>query len=347
MTPPEAAPAADRDLDELTGRQKAAIFCMLLGSEAAAEVTQHLDADEVEGISYEIARMEHVDAEIANAVLEEWEEMALATSSLARGGVDYAREVLEKAFGTRKAEAVLDRVENQLNDAAQLFGLRNADPQQLSSVLRNEHPQILALVLAHLDESQASKVLQQVDEETGGEVLYRMASMERVSPDMLEMVGESFGDEDELYMSDDMASAGGPETAAGVLNQIPSSAEKELLEVIDERDEELCGEIKNLMFVFEDLASVDERSLQRLMQEVETKELALALKVASEELKERLQSVMTKRARQSLEDEMEFLGPVRVSDVEDAQQRIVNQARALEESGEIVLSSGEEDRVIE
>lgn len=333
------------NVDELDGTEKAAILLMSLGSEAAAELTRHLEDHEVEQLSFEIARIEQVPGELANDVLEEWSEVARAANSLAEGGVDYAREILEKAMGPRKAQSVLDRIEGQLSDSVHIQNLRNADPQQLGSMLRDEHPQTIALVLAHLSKRQTAEVLMEIDTDVGGDVLYRMASMDKVSPEMLDLVGRSFTDETELTFSGDMSRAGGPEPVADILNHIPSSVEKELLGGLEERDAELGEEIKSLMFVFDDLQSLDDRSLQRLMREVQVEDLAKALKVANESLAERIKESMTNRAVQSLEEEMEFMGPVRVTDVENAQQKILSVARDLEEQGEIIISSGEEELI--
>lgn len=331
----------------ISGKMKVAVLCMTLGSEASAEIAQFLSPDEVEGISFEIARIDHVDGTTADGVLAEWEEMGRAARSLASGGVQYAREILEKAFGEKKADSILNRIEAQLLESDHLVELKRADPQQLTAILRNEHPQTVALILAHLDHSQAAAVLQEIGSEIGSEVLYRMARMEKVSPELLDIVGAFFGNENDLYMSGGMHMAGGPEAVAQVLNQVPSSQERDLLATLSERDPELCDRIKNLMFVFEDLVGVEDRSLQRLMQEVETNELALSLKAASDEVKGRIEGVLTKRALQGLREEIEFLGPVRVSDVEAAQQRVVALARSLEESGEILLTQADDDQVIE
>ncbi|MDP2498045.1 MAG: flagellar motor switch protein FliG [Candidatus Palauibacterales bacterium] len=334
------------DVDDLTGQEKAAILLMSLGSEAAAELTRHLSDQEVEQLSFEIARIEQVPGDLANQVLEEWSEVARAASSLAEGGVDYAREILEKAVGGRKAESVLGRIKGQLSESVHIQNLRNADSQQLGSMLRDEHPQTIALVLAHLAKRKTAEVLQEIDPEVGGEVLYRMASMDKVSPEVLDLVGEAFTDETEITFAGDMSRAGGPEPVADILNHTPSSLEKQLLGGVEERDAELSEEIKSLMFVFDDLHSLDDRSMQRLMREVQVEDLAKALKVSDESLEERIKDSMTNRAQQSLEEEMEFMGPVRVTDVENAQQKILSIARELEEQGEIIIST-DEDALVE
>jgi flagellar motor switch protein FliG len=331
----------------IAGRQKAAILCMLLGSETAAEITQRLHPDEVEAISFEIARIEHVSAETADSVLREWGEVVRAADSLAGGGVEYAREILEKAFGPSRAREVLKRIQSQIADSAGLHRLRNADPQQLGATLRGEHPQTIGLILAHLEPPHTAAVLKELPAAVGSEVILRMARMEKVSPEMLQLIERSLGSETELTATQGMSVSGGPKAVAAVLNLIAPSLEKELLDGVAAEDPELCVQIKNLMFVFDDLAMLDDRSLQRLLREIDGKELALALKATSPDLKSRILGVMSQRAVAALNEEMEYMGPVKLRDVEAAQTAIVQQVRALEEAGEIVLSGGADDQVIE
>ncbi|RMH22209.1 MAG: flagellar motor switch protein FliG [Gemmatimonadetes bacterium] len=333
-------------LEELTGRQKTAILLMALGEEASAEVTRNLSPDEVEAISFEIARMDKVDPEVVEHVLEEWQHTERAAFSLASGGVDFARRVLEKAFGPAKAQTLLKRIEAQLHDHISLAHLRNADPQQLTAMIRNEHPQIMALTMAYLDPAQTATIIRELDPGLRPDIILRIARMEKVMPDVLKIVQESFGDEADLSMTGDGTTAGGPEAVAEVLNLVASGLEKELLEGVAEEDPELSEQIKNLMFVFEDIQKLDDKGITRLLRDVETRELALALKMASEELKDRILGTLSSRARDALVEEMEFLGPQRVSDVEAAQANIVKMARALEEAGEIVIG-GSDDMVIE
>jgi flagellar motor switch protein FliG len=334
------------DTSALSGKQKAAILCMVLGSDSASKLTQKLFPDEVEAISYEIARLEHVKGELADAVLSEWVESSLAAGYLAEGGVDYARDILEKAFGSHKAGAVLKRVQSQLTENLGLHRLRNADPQQLAHMLRGEHPQTVALVLAHIDTDKTASILKEIDPVLGSEVVYRMAKMEKGSPEMLQLIERSLGSEMDLASSQGTSLSGGPAAVAAVLNLLNASLEKELLDGVAERDPALCEQIKNLMFVFEDIQSLDDRSLQRLLREMDTKELALALKAASGELKTRITGVMSQRAAEALNEEMELLGPVRMRDVEAAQSNIVAQVRRLEEAGEIVVGGAADDLVV-
>jgi flagellar motor switch protein FliG len=319
---------------------------MALGSDAASKITQQLTQDEAEVISYEIAQMDRVAPDVMENVLNEWLESALGVASLTSGGVSYAQEVLEKAFGTHKAGIILRRITSQLADHAGLHRLRKADPQQLANTMRGEHPQTIALVLAHLDAAHTAAVLRDLATELGAEVIYRMARMEKVSPEMLQLIERALGNEADLNFSQGMSSAGGPAAVASVLNLVNGTLEKELLERVSDRDAALCDQIKNLMFVFEDLGTLDDKSLQRLLREVEAKQLALALKAASDDLKGRLLGAMSTRAVGALKEEMEFLGPVKMRDVEAAQTAIVVQVRKLEELGEIVLAASGADDVI-
>jgi len=330
----------------LTGREKAAVLLMALGAEAASQITQAMRQDELEQISLEIARLESVPAEVAQKVLEEWKKTEEAAFSLAEGGVEYARQILEDALGPEKAAAVLRRIEVQLKEPGSFNTLRHADPSQLTSVLRNEHPQTIALILAHLDPALVAEVLNQLDPQLGSTVLYRMARMDKVLPEVLQVVERSLGTDSSLSLSHDMAEVGGPASVASVLNLIPGALEKELLEGIAQQDHDLCEEIKGLMFVFEDIVKLDDKSIQRVLREVETRTLALALKAASDELKRRIKGVMSQRATNALEEEMEFLGPVRVRDVEAAQAEIVRTVRSLEETGEVVIGGANDDYII-
>lgn len=332
----------------LTGPQKVAILCMALGADEAVKLTQALSPEEAEEISFHIAQMEQVGAGTVESVFNEWIEMALAVDSIAIGGLEYATELLEKAFGPGKAHLTLKRIQSQLADTAGLHRLRSADPQQLANTLRGEHPQIIALVLAHIEAQQTATVLKDLDPALGAEVMLRIGRMEKVAPDMMQLVERALSNEADLSFTRGLRAAGGPDAVASVLNHITGTLEKDLLDRINERDAQLCEQIKNLMFVFDDIGRLDDRSLQRLLREVEARVLSLALKSASEELKTRIMGGMSQRAVQALKDEMSMLGAVRLRDVEAAQAQIVAQVRALEAAGEITIGAGgAEDAFIE
>jgi flagellar motor switch protein FliG len=333
---------------ELTGPQKVAVLCMSLGSEQAVKLTQSLTPEEAEAISFHIAQMEQVSASTAEAVLNEWMQMALAVDSIAQGGIEYASEVLEKSFGVKVATATLARIQSQLADSAGLHRLRSADPQQLATTLRGEHPQTIALVLAHLDPQQTATILKDFDPSLGGEVMYRMGCMEKVAPDMMLLVEKALSNETDLSFTRGLRAAGGPDAVASVLNHIAGTLEKDLLDHIGERDAQLCEQIKNLMFVFDDIGKLDDRSLQRVLREVDARTLSLALKTAKEAMRERIMSGMSARAVTALKEEISMLGAVRVRDVEAAQAQIVAQVRALEAAGEVTIGVGAmEDAFVE
>lgn len=340
---PVALPSRERPL---TGRQKIAIVCMAVGPEIAAKLTSQLSPDEAEQVALEVAQMDRVTPEATETVLSEWLESTLSVASLTTGGFEYARDVLERVYGKAKAEAILRRIQAQLSESAGLHRLRKADPQQLATTLRGEHPQTAALVLAHLDPAHVAQILRELPPAYGADVMYRMARMEKVSPEMLQLIERALSQEADLTFQQGMAAAGGPAAVAEVLNLVSGTLEKELLEGVSERDAALCEQIKNLMFVFEDLIGLDDKSLQRLLREVEAKSLALALKAASQDLREKIMGAMSQRAVAALKEEMEFMGPVKMRDVEQAQSGIVAQVRKLEETGELVLATGGGDDVL-
>src|SRR3954466_4121315 len=338
--------ARTHQLEQLTGAQKAAILCMVLGSESAALITQKLAAEEVEQISFEIARMDRVSSEATEAVLSEWLDVMVAADSIAAGGMEFAREVLERAFGPQKSQGMLKRIQSQISEKAGLHRLRNADPQQLGNMLRGEHPQTVALILAHLEAPHTASVLKEMDPAFGAEVVLRMARMEKVSPDMLVLIERSILTETDLAPAQGLTTSGGPAVVAEVLNLVAPSLEKAIMKGVEASDPALCEQIRNLMFVFEDVVSLDERSLQRLLREIDVKELALALKAASNEVRNKLMGAMSQRAASALKEQMEILGPARKRDIESAQTAIVAMIRKLEDAGEIVVGGGADDLVV-
>lgn len=331
--------------EDLNGRQKVAVLCLALGSDLAAQLTQRLASDEVDAISFEIARMESISPDVVDGVLEEWLTRTMVADSLASGGIDAAREILEKAFGARKAAQVLERIQGQLQSIG-LQRLRNVDARQIATMLRGEHPQSMALILAHLESQHTAAVLKDLEPELAAEVIYRMAKMEKVQPELIQLVERSLSADADLTMQTGLTTSGGPAAVAGILNHVPSTVERTLLDNVAAKDQALAEQIRNLMFVFEDIGGLDSRALQRLLRDVDVKQLALALKAASSELKEKLTGAMSQRAVQALNDEIEMLGPARVRDVEAAQAAIVAIVRQLEEAGEIVVGGGEDDVVL-
>lgn len=332
-------------VDGLSGRQKVAVLCLALGSDIAAQITQRLGSEEVDTISFEIARMENISQQVVEGVLEEWLTRIQVADSLASGGLDAAREILEKAFGSKKADQVLERIQGQLHTIG-LQRLRNVEPRQMAAMLRGEHPQSIALILAHLEPHDTVGILKDLEVDLAAEVVYRMAKMERVQPELLSLVERALSADTDLTVQTGLSTPGGPAAVAGILNLVPSTMERALLDNIASRDVGLVDVIRSLMFVFEDIGELDKRALQRLLRDVDVKQLALALKAASNDLKDKLTSAMSQRAVQALNEELELMGPARVRDVEAAQAAIVGIVRQLEDAGEIVVGGGEDDVVL-
>jgi flagellar motor switch protein FliG len=326
--------------EPLSGAQKCAVLCLAVGPQEAAKILQQLSPEEVEQVSREIASMPAVSAEVVNAVVQEFQSVSQATRSVARGGVHYAQQVLEQALGQPRAQRVLERIQDQMVDTG-LRRLKRAAPEVLVGILRGEHPQTIALILAHLDVRQAAGVVGEMDPELAADVLYRVARMEKISPEMLSLVEAGLSSKADVSLSQEMTLSGGPAAVAKLLNLSGTHLEKQLLEGLQQRSAEIATQVQSLMFVFEDLLLLDGKGMQRLLREVETKELALALKAASDELKGHIKANMSERAAAALEEEIELLGPVRVRDVESAHARIIEAVRALEESGELLLRSRE------
>jgi flagellar motor switch protein FliG len=331
----------------LTGVQKCAVLCMALGPDVSAKVLQQLTPAEMEAVSREIASTPVVRAEVVDSVLNEFNGVAQAVESVARGGVEFAKQVLEQAFGPNRARAVLERIQEQMTESG-MTRLKKAAPEVLNNVLRGEHPQTIALILAHLDSKQAAGVVEAMEPPLASDVLYRVARMEKVSPEMLELVELGLGNRSDFSLTQEMRLSGGPDAVAKVLNFLGGSQEKSLLEAIAGRSAELAEAIRNLMFVFEDLRRLDGRSMQRLLREIDNKELALSLKAASDELKKHILSNMSERAGSALQDELDAMGPVLVKDVEAAHAKILSTARSLADAGEIVITSpGADEEVIQ
>lgn len=338
--------AAATERESLSGSQKAAVLCMSLGTDVASKVMQLLGPEQVEAVSREIAAMPLADTSTVETVLLEFRQVARAVQSLSEGGLARAAQILEQSFGPQKARQILDKIKEQLTTSG-MRKLKRAAPEALLSVLRGEHPQTLALILAHLETKQAAAVVEAMDTDLASDVLYRVARMEKVAPDMVAMVEQGLASKTDLTLSQEMTLSGGPAAVAKVLTLASGSAEKAIIELITQRNHELAQQISNLMFAFEDLVTLDGKSMQRILRDVDSKELALALKAASEELKAHITKNMSERAAAALSEEMEYLGPVRVRDVEAAQTRIIAAVRTLEEVGEIALAGrGGDDELI-
>jgi flagellar motor switch protein FliG len=330
---------------ELTGKQKTAILLISLGSDVSAGILKHLREDEIEEITLEIANLKRVPPELRDQVIEEFHQICLAQEYILSGGIEMAREILDKALGTHKADDVIEKLTSSLTVRPFDFA-RKTEPSQLLNFIQNEHPQTIALVMAYLKSEQAGIILSALPPLQQVEVAKRLATMDRTSPEVLHEVEVVLEKKLSSFVMQDFSIAGGIESVVSVLNRVDRGTEKTILEALAEDNPELADEIKRRMFVFEDIAQLDTRTIQRVMRDVDTKDLGMALKTASDEVKNLVFKNMSKRAVDLLKEDMNFLGPVRLRDVEEAQQKIVNVIRQLEDAGEIVISRGKEDELI-
>ena len=331
--------------DHLTNQQKAAILFIAIGPEYSAKLFQHMDDDEIEHLTLEIANQKQVSAALKAEIISEFYSMCMAQDYISSGGLQYAQNVLEKALGPDKALEIINRLTTSLQVRPFDF-LRKTDPAQLINFIQNEHPQTIALILAYLDPDQAATVLGALPPEAQVEVTKRVAMMDRTSPDFIREVERVLERKLSSMVTQDFTSTGGIKAIVEVLNRVDRTTEKAIVETLEVDNPELAEEIKKLMFVFEDIVQIDDRSLQLVLRQVETKDLSLALKATPHEVAEKVFKNMSTRAADMLREEIEFMGPVRIRDVEEAQQRVVGVIRALEEKGEIVISRGKGDEMI-
>ena len=329
----------------VSSREKIAVLMVSLGNEVAAEVYKKLDDPTIELITLEIANLRKVSPEIKLQVLKDAQEVLMAREFMARGGVDYARDVLERALGPERAQNLLARITASLQVRPFDF-MRHTDAQQILSFIQGEHPQTIALILSYLDPSQAAMILSGLSPNLQAEVAKRIARMDRITPEVLREVERVLERKLSTVMGQDFTMAGGIDAVVAIVNSSDRTTERNIMEYLEENDPELAEEIKKRLFVFEDIIRLDDRSLQRVLREVDMKELGLALKGATEELRTKFFKNMSKRAAEMLQEDMDYMGPVRVKDVEEAQQKVVNVVRGLEEQGEIVIATGGEDELV-
>lgn len=322
---------------ELTGLRKTAIFLVTLGSEASANVFKHLNQEEIETITFEIARIGTITPEERNLVLQEFQEMMMAQDFLSTGGVDYARDLLEKAMGLEKAIEIINRLTSGLRSRPFDF-INHADPQQILNFIQQEHPQTIALILSYVEPHKASAILGSLMPEMQSEVARRIANIERSSPEIIREVERVLEKKLASIASEDVAVAGGVDSVVEILNTIDRTTERTIMQSLEEEDPELAEEIRQKMFVFDDIVMLDDGSIQRLLREVDLQDLAKALKATDNEVKEKIFRNMSKRAATMLQEDMEYMGPIRMSDVEIIQQKIVSIIRKLEEKGEVIIA---------
>ena len=331
---------------ELTGRQKAAVFLVTLGSEISSEIFKHLREDEIEALTFEIARLDSVEAADRDSVLMEFKELMMAQDFITTGGIDYARELLEKALGSQKAVDIINRLTSSLQVRPFDF-IRRTDPGHLLNFIQTEHPQTIALILAYLEPQKASVILGSLSHEIQSDVSKRIATMDQTNPEILREVERVLEKKLSTLSSEDYAAAGGIENIVEILNLVDRSTEKTIIESLEEEDPELAEDIKKRMFVFEDIVLLDDRAIQKVLREVDTGELAKALRGVEAEVQDKIFRNMSKRAASLLKEEMEYMGPIRLKDVEETQQKIVSIIRKLEDAGEIVVArSGEDEMVV-
>ena len=329
----------------LSGREKAAILLVALGTERASKIYKHLREDEIEQLTLEIANLKRVDSETKQQVLEEFYEICIAQKYIDEGGIEYAKEILERALGNQKALELINKLTSSLQVRPFDFA-RKADPAHLLNFIQNEHSQTIALILAYLRPEQAAIILSALPQEKQADVAARIAMMDRTSPDVIKEVERVLEKKLSSMVTADFTSAGGIQSVVDILLSVDRGTEKHIMESLEVQDSELAEEIKKRMFVFEDIVYLDNRSIQRFLREVDNNDLALALKGSSEDVAEVIFSNMSKRLQEMIKEDMQFMGPVRLRDVEEAQQKIVNIIRRLEDAGEIVIARGGGDEVI-
>jgi len=334
-----------RNKGGLSGKEKAAVLLVSLGMEKASAIYKHLKEDEIEQLTMEIANLRKIEPEVKNKVMEEFYQVCLAQNYISEGGITYAKEVLERALGSQKALDMINKLTSSLQVRPFEF-VRKSDPTQVLNFIQNEHPQTIALVMAYLKPQQAAAILSMLPADKQTDVASRIAFMRGTSPDIVKEVERVLEKKLSSLAISDFTSTGGVQSLVDILLAVDRSTEKHIMEELELKDSELTEEIRKRMFVFEDIITLDNRSIQRVLRDVDNSVLVLALKGVSDDVTRALFANMSKRLQEMVREDMEFMGPVRLRDVEDAQQKIVNIVRKLEEAGEIVISRGGGDEII-
>ncbi|WGS65955.1 flagellar motor switch protein FliG [Marinitoga aeolica] len=330
---------------DINGLRKAAILVVLVGPERASKLLKELTEEEVEMLTLEVANLGKISDEEKNNVLNEFFELMKVKEFIKEGGVDYAKKLLEEAFGPEQAIKIIENLVTNLQVKPFDF-LKRIDIAQITNVLQNEHPQTVALVLCYLPPAAAAQVIAGLPEDLQVDVIKRISIMDRATPDVVKEVESRMKDRLSSFAAQPFSQVGGIETTAEIMNNIDRTVSKNIFDRLSESDPKLSEEIRKKMFVFEDILKLDDRTIQRILREVDTRDLTLSLKGASEELKNKILSNMSQRASQMIQEELEFMGPVRLKDVDEAQQRIVAIIRKLEESGEIIIAGGGGEELI-
>ncbi len=329
----------------MSGIQKAAVLLISLGPEKSATIFKHLKEDEIEQLTLEIANTRSVSPQVKEDVINEFYEVCLAQQYIAEGGIGYAKELLEKALGTEKAMAVISKLTSSLQVRPFEF-IRKTEATQLLNFIQDEHPQTIALILSYLSSGQAAQVIAALPVEKQADVAKRIAQMDRTSPDVIKEVERVLERKLASLVNQDYTTIGGVDAIVDILNSVDRGTEKHIVESLEMEEPELADEIRRKMFVFEDILLLDDRTVQRVLRDVDNNDLAVALKSANEEVRNLIFSNQSKRLATMIQEDMEFMGPVRMKDVEEAQQKIVNVIRKLEDSGEIVIARGGGDELV-
>lgn len=333
----------DLKYEDLNGRQKAAVLLMSMDVDVAAKVFQEFDMKEVEQIAVEITNLKELNPSVIEAVIEEFYQLMTASNYLVEGGLDYAQMILEKSYGPEKARDIIEKI-RVLTSVRGFTVLKKADPQQLANFLSKEHPQTIALILSHLPADQSAEVLGEFDEALRADTVFRIATLGKVSPSIVSEIESVVDEIAETTLSQDLAKTGGTHMVASILNKSNNQVAKTVLENIEEQDYAMATEIKRLMFLFEDIILIDDRSIQRILRDVEKSDLALALKASDQKVQDKIFKNMSQRAAEVIREEIEFMGPVKLKEVESAQMRIVDVIKDLEDKEEIVIGGrGNED----
>jgi len=331
---------------QLTGQQKAAAVIVALGAETASDIYKYLKEDEVEQLTYEVARLVHMSGEQLDDTLDSFYQICLTQKVITEGGVEYARNVLEKAYGAQAASSLLDRVTKSLQTKAFDF-LRKVDYKNLLAMIQNEHPQTIALILSYCRSDQAATVIAELTKEKQIDVVQRIATMDRTSPEIIKLVEKNLEVKFTSVMSVDFMEFGGVNYIADVMNHMDRSSEKYIFDELNRKDAKLSDDIRKKMFVFEDILTLDDMSIQRFLREVDSKDLVFALKGSNQEVSATIFKNMSNRTAETIKSDLEFTHNVRLRDVEEAQQRIVGIIRRLENEGELVITKGGGDEMIE
>jgi flagellar motor switch protein FliG len=331
--------------EELTGVQKAAVLLIALGPEKSADIFKHLKEDEIEELTLEIANTRSVSPQLKEKVLNEFYQVCLAQQYIAEGGIAYAKELLDKALGGDRAQEVISKLTASLQVRPFEF-VRKTDPSQVLNFIQDEHPQTIAMILAYLTPAQAAMIMGALSPEVQADVAKRIATMDRTSPDVVKEVERVLERKLSSLINQDYTVVGGVDAIVNILNTVDRSTEKHIMESLEIEEPELADEIRKKMFVFEDIMLLDDRAIQRVLRDVDNNDLAVALKGSGEDVQNTIFKNLSKRLASMIREDMEFMGPVRMKDVEEAQQKIVGVIRKLEESSEIVISRGGGDEIV-